>query len=144
MANRNPSNTNSSDDAEETLYQINHSRPSSRVSTVSSLKSVSSKTSVHSVGFQQTIPSHGYFIRAHKNKLDRERTHRILQNSDRNDIHAIDEHSNSNRLDRERTHRILAMRVQTEIMSEQFTNTTTRVEKTKYGSMSKGNLLTDL
>ena len=107
MANRNLSNTNSSDDDEETLYQINHSRPSSRVSTVSSLKSASSKTSIHSVGFQQTIPSYGYFIRAHKNKLDRERTHRILQNSDRNDLHAIDDHSKSNRLDRERTHRIL-------------------------------------
>ena len=37
----------------------------------------------------------------------RERTHRILQNSDRNDLHAIDDHSKSNRLDRERTHRIL-------------------------------------
>ena len=97
MSSKSNSNLNSSDDDAETLYQINESRPPSRESTHLSLRSMTSPTSVHSVGIEQTIPSHGYFVRARNNKTNKEKSQRNNDNSKFNEIHS--------RTDRNRSHR---------------------------------------
>ncbi len=93
MSSKSNSNLNSSDDDAETLYQINESRPSSRIGTFLSSRS---EMSMQHEGIEHTIPSRKHLPRTHNDKSKGANSQRDIRNSEFEEILPIHENDRQN------------------------------------------------